>query len=208
MRTVLVTGASGFVGSQLVNDLDKRNISFRILGRRDAHNGQYSFFKTRFLKGDSYLDALEGVSTVIHCAARVHVMKEAASNPLEEFRAFNVHATLSLARQAAEAGVKRFILLSTIKVNGESTTGAKPFSAFDSPNPVDPYGISKAEAEAGIKNIAKKYGMEFVIIRPPLVYGPGVKANFAALMGLVNKKVPLPLRLVKDNSRSMVSVVN
>ncbi len=208
MKTVLVTGASGFVGGQLVSSLDKKSACLKILGRRDVHNGRYPFFSTRFLKEDSFYDALEGVNIVIHCAARVHVMNETAANPLEEFRAFNVDATLALARQAAESGVKRFIFLSTIKVNGESTTGAKPFSAFDKPQPVDPYGISKAEAEAGIKSIAEKYGMEFVIIRPPLVYGPGVKANFAALMSLVNRRMPLPLRMIKNNRRSMVSVVN
>jgi len=208
METVLVTGASGFVGGQLVSYLDKRNVSLKILGRRDVHNGRYAFSSTCFLKEDSFYDALEGVNTVIHCAARVHVMKETAANPLEEFRAFNVDATLALARQAAESGVKRFIFLSTIKVNGESTTGAKPFSAFDKPHPMDPYGVSKAEAEAGLKSIAEQYGMEFVIIRPPLVYGPGVKANFAALMLLVNRKIPLPLRMIKSNRRSMVSVFN
>jgi nucleoside-diphosphate-sugar epimerase len=208
MNKVLVTGASGFVGGQLVNCLDRQNISFEILGRRDVHDGKFPFSSTGFLKDDSYYDVLEGVSTVVHCAARVHIMDETAANPLEEFRAFNVEATLSLARQAAEKGVKRFIFLSTIKVNGETTTGSKPFSAFDIPHPVDPYGVSKAEAESGLKSIAEQYGMEFVIIRPPLVYGPGVKANFAALMAAVNRKMPLPLRMIKHNRRSMVSVVN
>lgn len=208
MATVLVTGASGFVGRHLVDFLYESGDDVRVLGRRDIHANKFAFIKSNFDNDDELLKATVGVDTVIHCAARVHVMQETASDPLSEFRAFNVDATLKLAAQAAKNGVKRFIFLSTIKVNGESTTNKAPFTAFDQPKPEDPYGISKAEAEQGLIALAERTGMEFVIIRPPLVYGPGVKANFAALMRLVKKGIPLPFRMIRKNRRSMVSIVN
>ncbi|GMM69659.1 SDR family oxidoreductase [Alteromonas sp. MTD1] len=208
MATVLVTGASGFVGRHLVDCLHESGADVRVLGRRDIHANKFTFFESNFNDENELSAATVGVDTVVHCAARVHVMQETASDPLSEFRAFNVDATLKLATQAAKNGVKRFIFLSTIKVNGESTTNKAPFTAFDQPRPEDPYGISKAEAEQGLIALAERTGMEYVIIRPPLVYGAGVKANFAALMGLVKKGIPLPFRMIKKNRRSMVSVVN
>src|SRR5690606_37005531 len=115
---------------------------------------------------------------LIHCAARVHVMNDQSADPLAAFRKTNVDGTLNLARQAAASGVKRFIFISSIKVNGEGTAFGRPYTAFDTPAPQDPYGVSKMEAEQGLREIAQQTGMEVVIIRPVLVYGPGVKANF------------------------------
>ena len=149
-----------------------------------------------------------GVDVIIHCAARVHVMKESASDPLALFREVNVDGTLTLAGQAAEDGVKRFIFISSIKVNGESTILNKPFRPEDEVAPKDPYGVSKAEAEQGLKKIATETGMEVVIIRPPLVYGEGVKANFAAIMKLTSLGIPLPFGGITQNKRSMVYIDN
>jgi nucleoside-diphosphate-sugar epimerase len=145
---------------------------------------------------------------VMHLAARVHVMNESATNPLQAFREINTLGTLQLARQAAQAGVRRFIFVSSVKVNGEATVEGKPFTANDAPAPQDPYGISKAEAEVGLRQIAQETGMEVVIVRPPLVYGPGVKANFASLLRVVRRGIPLPLGWVTNNRRSLVALDN
>jgi len=144
---------------------------------------------------------------VIHLAARVHVMNDVALDPLEEYRNANTLATIHLAEEAAKAGVKRFIYLSSIKVNGEETKLGQAYSEDSTPAPIDPYGVSKWEAELGLEKICAQTGMEFVIIRPPLVYGPGVKANFQKLMGLVAKGLPLPLGSV-HNQRSMLALDN
>src|SRR5690606_20390339 len=144
---------------------------------------------------------------VIHCAARVHVMNEHSVDPLGAFRAVNVNATLNLARQAATVGVRRFIFVSSIKVNGESTVNGQAFSASDEPAPEDAYGLSKLEAEKGLIQLATETGMEVVIIRPPLVYGPGVKGNFASMARLVDKGLPLPFGAI-NNKRSLVSIDN
>jgi len=135
-------------------------------------------------------------------------MDDKLSDPLQAFREVNTYGTLNLAQQAADAGVKRFIFISSIKVNGESTELGSPFTPDDSYIPIDPYGLSKYEAEVGLRKIAAETGMEVVIIRPPLVYGPGVKANFAAMMKWVSRGVPLPLGGIKKNRRSLVSVDN
>jgi UDP-glucose 4-epimerase len=144
---------------------------------------------------------------VVHTAARVHVVQEAAADPLEDFRRVNAQGTLNLARQAAAAGVRRFVFVSSIKVNGEATQLGSPFTADDLPAPLDAYGISKMEAEQGLRELAEQTGMEVVIIRPPLVYGPGVKANFAAMMRWLRRGVPLPLGAI-HNVRSMVALGN
>lgn len=144
---------------------------------------------------------------MVHAAARVHVMDDRASDPLAEFRRINVQGTLNLARQAAAAGVRRFVFISSIKVNGEATKLGIPFSADDIPAPLDPYGVSKMEAEQGLREIAAQTGMEVVIIRPPLVYGPGVKANFRAMMHWLTRGVPLPLGAI-HNRRSLVALDN
>lgn len=152
--------------------------------------------------------ALNGCSAVVHLAARVHVMNERASDPLLEFRRTNVEGTLHLARQAAHSGVRRFVFVSSIKVNGETTAAGRPFTVADTPAAQDAYGISKMEAERGLRGIAADTGMEIVIVRPPLVYGPGVKANFASLMRAVQRGLPLPLGAVTNNRRSLVALDN
>lgn len=151
---------------------------------------------------------LTRADVVVHAAARTHVMQDHAVDPLLAFRAINVLGTLSLARQAASAGVRRFVFLSSVKVNGEQTGLGHPFTVADAPMPEDAYGISKAEAEAGLKAIGAEAGMEIVIIRPPLVYGPGVKANFAAMMQAVRRGLPLPFGGVTNNRRSLVALDN
>ena len=157
--------------------------------------------------GSDWSAAVLKQDAVIHAAARVHVMKDQMSNPLAGYRCVNVDGTLQLAKQAAAAGVKRFIFISSVKVNGEATLPGIPFSAEDAPAPLDPYGVSKLEAEQGLREISAQTGMEVVIVRPPLVYGPGVKANFASMMLWVARGVPLPLGSIR-NSRSMVALDN
>ncbi|EGR1167480.1 TPA: SDR family oxidoreductase [Vibrio parahaemolyticus] len=205
--SILLTGASGFIGSKLLEELSANNILS--LGR-DKPEGLPSekFFKLEIDNDTDYSVALSGVGVVVHLAARVHVMNDAVSNPLEEYREVNTRGTVNLARQAASAGVKRFVFVSSIKVNGEATSQDKPFTSADLHAPEDDYGLSKSEAERQLFEIVKETGMEVVIIRPTLVYGPGVKANFAALMNLVSKGVPLPFGCIKNNKRSLVSVDN
>ncbi|MCQ1060011.1 SDR family oxidoreductase [Photobacterium sp. ZSDE20] len=155
----------------------------------------------------SWQPHLENVGVIIHCAGRAHVMSESAVDPITEYRKVNTSGTLQLATQAAEAGVKRFIFISSIKVNGEATEPGQPFTTKVEHPPEDPYGLSKYEAEHGLRLLAEQTGMEVVIIRPPLVYGPGVKANFASLIKLASKGLPLPLGAI-ENQRSMVFVGN
>ncbi len=152
-------------------------------------------------------NALHGVDVVVHCAARVHVMQDGASDPLAAYRRVNVEGTLNLARQAAARGVRRFIFVSSIKVNGEATQPGHPFKADGAPAPLDLYGVSKLEAEQVLRALEAETGMEVVIVRPPLVYGPGVKANFASMMRWVERGVPLPLGAI-HNARSMVALDN
>ncbi|WP_148717336.1 UDP-glucose 4-epimerase family protein [Chitinolyticbacter meiyuanensis] len=201
---ILVTGASGFVGSRLCERLVQDGVAVRPVVRQ-ARVGAY---QVKSLDADTdWSGALSDVTEVVHAAARVHVMDEVALDPLAEFRKVNVEGTLHLARQAAVAGVKRFVFISSIKVNGEQTAPGHPFRADDAPAPMDPYGVSKNEAEQGLLAFAHETGMEVVIIRPPLVYGPGVKANFAKMMATLARGVPLPFGLV-DNRRSLVALDN
>lgn len=158
--------------------------------------------------GSDWRPWLNDCRAVVHTAGRVHVMQESRSDALRDYRATNVDGTLQLARQAAEAGVRRFVFLSSIKVNGEETLPGRPFSAGDIASPQDPYAISKAEAEAGLRGVALETGMEVVIIRPPLVYGPGVKANFLTMMQWLRLGVPLPFGAVEHNRRSLVALDN
>lgn len=202
---ILITGHTGFIGKALVKALTIDNIV--MIGRRRLDKQLGSFFQKSLDSKESFADCLSEVSVVIHAAARVHVMADTATDPLDEYRAVNTAGTLNLARQAATAGVKRFIFISSIKVNGEGTTTGKPFLYNDTPQPEDPYGISKAEAEVGLMQIATETGMEVVVIRPPLVYGPGVKANFAAMLKLAKKNLPLPLGAI-HNKRSLVALDN
>jgi len=207
---ILVTGASGFVGSALVARLALDGIETRACFRRDdacVPDGVHALQVGDLTVDNDWGQALRGIVTVVHAAARVHVMDDTAMDCLAEFRRINVQGTLSLARQAAAAGVRRFVFISSIKVNGEVTKLGIPFSADDIPSPRDPYGVSKMEAEQGLREIAAQTGMEMVIIRPPLVYGPGVKANFAALMRAVQSGWPLPLGAIR-NQRSLVALDN
>tara|TARA_Y100000310_G_scaffold10215_1_gene10940 strand:+ start:10648 stop:11574 length:927 start_codon:yes stop_codon:yes gene_type:complete len=203
---LLITGYSGFVGSHFLNSLDSLE-NVNLLGRSNPTVCN-KYLKANIDATTDYTKVIDQVDVVIHIAARVHVMNDAAADPLEAFREVNTLGTLNLAKQAVKAGVKRFIFVSSIKVNGESTSVSKPFCVSDKPKPEDPYGVSKAEAEMQLMALGKETDMEIVIIRPPLVYGEGVKANFASLMKLVGKGLPLPFRSICNNERSLVSVYN
>jgi len=170
-------------------------------------DGVVSFSVRGVDRDTDWVEALFGVGTVIHCAARVHVMDEPTAYPLTEFRRVNVDGTLNLARQAATAGVRRFVFLSSIKVNGEGTVLECPYREDDQPAPLDPYGISKYEAEEGLLALAAETGMQVVIIRPVLVYGPGVKANFLSMMRWLSRGIPLPFGAI-HNKRSLVALDN
>ena len=198
---VMVTGARGFVGAALVRRLASAGFHVIAAPRRQAEEADP-------LDIDRYAHVdMSHCFCIVHLAARVHQMNDASLNPLAEYRRDNVEATLCLARRAAAEGVKRFVFISTIKVNGESTPLGKAFTEADTPNPQDPYAISKYEAEQGLMAIAVQTGLEVVVIRPPLVYGPGVGANFAALSHAVLRRWPLPLGAV-NNKRSLVSLDN
>lgn len=208
---VLLTGASGFVGRavQAVLLVDRAHVlrsALRQLPTEQPVDLHVCAAPTLGADAD-WRQALSEIEVVIHCAARVHVMSEDAVDPLKEFRRVNVEGTLCLARQAVEAGARRFIFVSSIKVNGESTLLGRPFCAESKPEPMDPYGISKLEAEEGLRELARETGLEVVIIRPPLVYGPGVKANFLSMMRWLSKGVPLPLGAI-SNRRSLVALDN
>ena len=206
MKKILITGYSGFIGSHLLNVLHEK-FSIKLLGRTQL-NIPFECFISSIDSVSDYSKQFIDIDIVIHMAARVHVMNENSTDPLADFRDVNTSGTINLAKQAADAGVKRFIFISTIKVNGESTSNASPFHSSDAPNPADPYGISKYEAEEQLIELGKKKGIEVVIIRPPLVYGEGVKANFASLFKFVGKRIPLPFRAITHNKRSLVSVYN
>ena len=208
-RVVVVTGANGFVGRALCAEIVARGTAVRGITRSacDFPSGTESFRVGDIDDSTNWQDALAGCRVVVHLAARVHVMADTAANPLDEFRRINVQGTLNLARQAAAAGVNRFVFISSVKVNGEATLPGQPFAADDAPAPLDAYGISKMEAEQGLREIAFQTGMEVVIIRPPLVYGPGVKANFAAMMRWLRRGIPLPLGAI-HNQRSLVALDN
>jgi nucleoside-diphosphate-sugar epimerase len=202
---LLITGSSGFIGQSLSSELELRGEQVVRVVRKERPNS--------LVVGDidpniSWGDSLSLCEAVIHLAARVHMLGDKSSDPLEEFRRVNVAGTANLARQAAAAGVCRFVFLSSIKVNGESTEAGEAFTADDTPSPKDPYGVSKHEAEEVLHQIADDTGMEVVIIRPPLVYGPGVKANFESMMRWLARGVPLPLAAVTHNRRSLVALDN
>jgi len=207
---VLVTGASGFLGSALVTGLKQQGHDVVATTRR-AVSAPVQAVEYRVV-GDldgapEWHSPLQNIDVVVHTAARVHVMDESSRDPLRAFRQVNVFATLGLARQAAEAGVRRFVFISSIKASGEQTRPGTPFRADDIPDPIDPYGISKLEAEVGLLALAARTGMEVVIVRPPLIYGPGVKGNFASMIKLVGKGLPLPLGAI-HNKRSLVGIGN
>jgi len=206
---ILVTGATGFLGSHLCASL-KTNSKVRLtpVVRKAPLTDFESVTVIPFIGSETVWEkAIDGQDVVIHAAARAHIMKDEVAEPLEEYRRVNVYGTINLARQAAVAGVRRFIFISSIKVNGEQTPLDKPFTADDTPAPDDAYGISKWEAEQGLHQLASETGMEVVIIRPPLAYGLGVKGNFKSLLGLTERRLPLPLSSLK-NRRSMVALDN
>ena len=204
MGMTLVTGASGFVGSHLMKDMTRRGLPVRGVTRGITPGLTTIRPYSPEMDWSNYL---EGVDTVVHLAARVHVMRETASDPLSLFREANVTPTVNLARQSAEAGVRRFVFVSSIKVNGERTEPGKPFTADDPPNPQDAYGISKAEAESALFEIGRETSMEITIIRPPLVYGPCVRGNFRSLIKWAASGIPSFLGAIK-NKRSVIYIEN
>lgn len=202
--TVLVTGASGFIGSSLMRELKRRDLESRGLTRKRT---QGLIYVPSYDAQEDIRQHMAGVTSLVHLAARVHVMQETSKDPLSAFRQANVETTVNLARLAAASGVRRFVFLSSIKVNGERTVPGKPFCADDPPAPEDDYGLSKAEAEAGLREVGRQTGLEIVILRPPLVYGPGVGANFRKLVTLAAGPVPSIFSRI-DNRRSLVFVGN
>jgi nucleoside-diphosphate-sugar epimerase len=207
---ILVTGATGFVGRAVINELAKDS-HYRVRGAARRLSTTEPL-RTNVAIGElgpatNWQIALANIDTVVHTAARVHAERARVPEDLADYRRVNTEATLALARRAAEAGVRRFVFLSSVKVNGESTPIDKAFTADDRPNPNGPYAISKAEAEAGLRRLEQETGLEVVIIRPVLVYGPGVRANFLSMMRWIERGVPLPLGSV-ENARSLVALDN
>lgn len=205
---VMVTGATGFVGGPVCRTLLARGHRVVAAMRRDIDLPGIETHRVDALGPETdWSAALAGCDAVIHLAARAHVMAESEADPLAVFRKANRDGTSRLAEQAAAAGIRRFVFVSSIKVNGEATPRDRPFRADDPPAPVDPYGIAKAEAEAALAAIASRTGMSASIIRPPLVHGPGAKGNLAAMMRILAKGWPLPLAMI-DNRRSLVGAAN
>jgi UDP-glucose 4-epimerase len=205
---VLVTGATGLVGEAVVFRLllDKRYTPVAAVRATTRLSGLCRIVPFD-LELPTGMPELRGIDVIVHCAARVHVMNEKGADGLAAFRKINVEGTVRLARRAAECGVKRFIFISSIKVNGEGTPRNKTFKATDLPAPIDAYGISKREAEDALRQVCEETGMELVVIRPPLVYGPGVKANFLSMVRWLDRGIPLPLGAI-DNRRSLVAIGN
>lgn len=201
---IAVTGANGFVGGAVVAALTREGREIRPLGR---HSGAGMVAVGDIGPDTDWSQALQGVTCVIHCAARVHVMRETQADALVAFRKVNVEGTRRLAEQAAHAGVKRLVFVSSVKVHGEATHPGAPFRVSDAPAPVDAYGQSKWEAEQALWAVCRATGLQGVVVRPPLVYGPGVRANMARLMKLVASGLPLPLASI-SNRRSLVALDN
>lgn len=207
---ILVTGGNGFVGAAVLAAIAERGQPARAAVRRaPCFPGSHTEYALGLdLASDTdWTKALTGIHTLIHTAARVHVMRDSGPDTIAEYRRTNVDGTLRIARQAADNGVRRFVFISSIKVNGERTTAGRPFRASDVPAPIDPYGTSKHEAESALREVAAETGLEVVVIRPVLVYGPGVKANFASMMQWLTRGLPLPLGAI-HNTRSLVALEN
>lgn len=204
---MLVTGADGFVGARLCPLLEAAGYAVRRAVRRARDGGMPSSFPVGQVDGDTdWTAALAGTGCVVHLAARTHVLHETARDPLAEYVRINVAGTGRLARQAAAAGVRRFIFMSSVKVNGENT-GAHPYTEDDAPRPEDAYGVSKWQGEEELARTAAGTAMDTVVLRPPLVYGPGVKGNFLRLLRLIARRVPLPFASL-DNRRSLIHAGN
>lgn len=210
MSKILITGATGFVGAAICRLLRQQGHMLsgttRDGDRRAGPENAPLYHVPEIGPDTDWSHPVSGADAVIHLAARVHVMKDKDADPLTASRRVNRYGTESLAKAAAAAGAKRFIFMSTTKVMGE-LSGGHPFAESDPPQPVDPYGISKWEAEQALAEVGKNTGMEIVILRPPLVYGPGVKGNFRSLLKACDKKWPLPLGRV-NNQRSLIYVDN
>jgi len=207
---ILVTGATGFVGRAVLRALEQTEHPVSAVVRTPADLP--SSVRIHRIDGIGpnldLAEACRGCGAVLHLAARVHVMDDQSGDPLAEYRRINVGGTTALARQAAAAGVRRFVYVSSIKVNGESTPDGQPFSETQVPAPTDPYGISKLEAEQAVFDVGASTGMEVVVVRPPLVYGAGVKANFLSMMKWLARGLPLPLGAIHHNRRSLVGLDN
>lgn len=209
-QSIFLTGATGFVGGAILKRLvaEKYTVVAALRnGPQLLEDNVKIVHVESFDDATSWKDSLDGVDVVIHAAARVHVMNDVEADPLEAFRRVNVEGTLNLARHALKAGVRRFVFISSIKVNGEGTPAGVAYSPQDVPAPADPYGVSKMEAERGLRELAAESGMEVVVIRPVLVYGPGVKANFRSMMNWLDKGIPLPFGSI-HNKRSLVALDN
>ena len=206
---MLVTGATGFVGRALVSELLTKDCQIKALVRKTSGlpvEVEQVVVDLGEIEGQVAINAaFTGLDVVVHAAARVHMIQDRSSNSLAEFRKLNRDVTLALAALAADKGVKRFVFLSSIGVNGNNSV--MPFSEKDTPNPQEPYAISKYEAEQGLLVLAKKTGMQVVIIRPPLVYGPNAPGNFGTLVNWLRRGVPLPLGAI-NNKRSFVALDN
>jgi len=207
-RRILVTGATGFVGRAIIARLQLEEGYLPVAASRSPLS-PWGVVEQRLhdLEDPLALPILDDIQAIVHTAARVHVMHDSATDSLAAFRHVNVEGTVNLAKAAARAGVKRFVFISSIKVHGEQTSDGCPFRADDVPAPQDPYGISKHEAEGRLRDIEAQTGMSVVIIRPPLVYGPGVGANFRSMMRVLAKGLPLPLGAI-NNRRSLVGIDN
>ncbi len=206
MNRFLVTGATGFIGRLLCTQLLVENWGVRgtILASEDQTTlvtGVEPAVIAPLDSGTQWLQALAGIDTIIHLAARVHIMNDPSSDPRVEFRRVNTEGTKRLADEAVKAGVKRLVFISSIKVNGEEA--AEPYTSNSQPNPSDPYSISKWEAELCLRQIEAETGLEVVVVRPTLVYGPGVKANFLNMMKAIQRGIPLPLASI-TNRRSLI----
>jgi nucleoside-diphosphate-sugar epimerase len=209
LNKILVTGANGFVGTALINKLiaEEWTVTGAVRSESDLRDvGGVSIFEIGNIdENTDWKTALRGIEAVVHTAARVHVMKDTPADPLKAYRSVNVHGTIQLARQAAASGVRRFVFISTIKVNGEENTAA--YKETDKPAPIDPYGISKLQAEKELLKLTCQTGLEVVVLRPPLIYGPGVRANFLKLLQAVDSGLPIPLASI-NNRRSMIYIEN
>jgi nucleoside-diphosphate-sugar epimerase len=213
---LLVTGANGFVGNAAARHLTlnhqvlgqvRSRAQIELLSNSELPEQQILGLQADLTDISGFTGALQGCGAVLHCAARVHQVRETAADPMAAYRQVNRDATLALARAAAQAGVQRFVFLSSVKVHGEFSPAGKPLKQDDVLQPIDPYGLSKYEAEQGLKDIAAQTGMQVVIVRPPLVYGPGVKANFLSMMRWLQRGIPLPLGAI-GNQRSLIGLAN
>ena len=208
LEKILLTGSTGFIGGALNAKLESNGFHVLNVVRSLNFHSSINSFIAEISPTTDWSLALKNIDVVIHAAGRAHVTKERSTDPLGEYRYHNVETTLNLANAAAAYGVKRFIFVSSIKVLGDETSAENKFSADSAYSPSDPYGISKMEAEIGLLKIAKITKLEVIIIRPPLVYGPGVKANFLMMMKLLRLGFPLPLGGIKRNKRSFVFIDN